>query len=118
MTIEADLVSTLGPVFDGRFYSMVAPAKVGEPYAVYQLVSRSPENALDGATPNLDNSRYQISIFGRTIDDLIDAVTDTKAAMLEATSFKSVCLNEMDTFEDPALLYGKLVDFSIWHPSN
>lgn len=114
MSLEADLVTTLGDVFSGRFYPMVAPANVAAPYAVYQIVSRVPESAMDGATPNLDNARVQVSIFGRNLEAIIALVSDTKGAMLQATLFSSICVNEMDQFEDPALLYGKLIDFSIW----
>lgn len=117
MSIEADLVTTLGPVFSGRFYPMVAPANVTPPYAVYQLVSGIPESTVDGATPNLTNARYQISMFGREMLALVNLVLDAKDAMNAALLFKSVCMNEMDEFDDPALLYGKLVDFSIWHVS-
>jgi len=115
MSLEADLVTTLAPVFSGRFFLMVAPAKTLDPYAVYQMVSRVSENMMDGATPNLDNARPQISMFARDADELILKAVDVKVAMLASPLFKSVCLNEIDTFEDPALLYGKLLDFSIWY---
>ncbi len=117
MSLEADLVTTLGPVFSGRFYPMVAPATQNQPpyYAVYQLISGIDEEMLDGATPNLKNARYQVSVFGREMAQLIALVATAKAAMTAATLFKSTCLNELDSFEDPALLYGKLIDFSIWH---
>jgi len=115
MSLEADLVTTLGPVFSGRFFLMVAPANTANPYAVYQMVSRVSENTLDGATPNLDNARPQVSIFARDADELILKVAAVKTAMLASNLFVSLCLNEIDSFEDPALLYGKLLDFSIWY---
>lgn len=121
MSIEEDLVTTLGPVFSGRFYPMVAPANVSNgtsPYSVYQLVSGIPENTVDGATPNLTNARYQISIFGRDMLELVALVKSAKTAMLASALFKSLCVMEMDSFEDPALLYAKLIDFSIWHYDN
>lgn len=115
MSIEEDLITTLGGVFSGRLYSMVAPANVVPPYAVYQMISGVPEEMVDGATPNLQNSRFQVSVFGRDMSALIALVASAKAAMTGANAFKSTCANELDSFEDPALLYGKLIDFSIWH---
>jgi len=118
MSLEADLKTTLRPVFANGFFPMVAPAKTVAPYAVYQLISGVPENSIDGATPNLTNAHYQVNIFGRDVDALIDLVQDAKDAMLAASLFKSVCINEMDSFEDPALLYGKQLEFSIWYDTN
>ena len=115
MSIEADLVTTLWSVFAGRIYAMVAPANVVPPYAVYQMISGVPEEVVDGSLPNLKNSRFQVSIFGRELSGIITLVASAKGAMNSASLFKATCRNEMDSFEDPALLYGKLIDFSVWH---
>jgi len=114
MSIAADLVTTLGATFSNRLYPSVAPAGVAAPYGVYQMVSAVPQTALTG-TPNLTNARFQIDLFGRekiALDALAEAV---KTAMGGATLFKSICLNQLDLYEDPAQFYRISLDFSVWY---
>jgi hypothetical protein len=115
MSIEADLVTTLWSVFSGRLYLQRAPANVVPPYAVYQKISGVPEEVMDGATPNLNVARFQVSIFGREAVDVFALEASAKTAMTAATLFKSTCLNEMDEPDELGLYYGRLVDFSVWH---
>ncbi|MBK7082353.1 MAG: DUF3168 domain-containing protein [Betaproteobacteria bacterium] len=112
--IAADLVTTLTGVLSGRLYPSVAPAGVVAPYAVYQLVSGVPVSDLSGQS-NCTNSRFQLDLFGReklALDTLAESV---KVAMNAATLFKSVCVLQQDTYEDPAAFYRVTLDFSLWH---
>ena len=114
MSIAADLVTTHGATISNRLYPSVAPAGVAAPYGGYQMVSAVPQTALTG-TPNLTNARFQIDLFGRekiALDALAEAV---KTAMGGATLFKSICLNQLDLYEDPAQFYRISLDFSVWY---
>ena len=82
--------------------------------SLFLFVARHPQTALTG-TPNLTNARFQIDLFGRekiALDTLAEGV---KTAMLGATLFKSICLNQMDLYEDPAQFYRISLDFSVWY---
>ena len=114
MTIAADLVTTLGPTLSGRFYPSVAPAGVVSPYAVYSMVSGIPVNDLAGQS-NLTNARFQVDIFDRNKAALDALAVLIQSDMNSATLFKSVCLNKLDLYEDPAQFYRIMIDFSVWY---
>jgi hypothetical protein len=114
MTISADLVTTLGATLSNRLYPSVAPAGVTVPYGVYQMISSVPLTSFQGMMATA-NARFQVDLFGRekiALDALAESV---KAAMDAASLFKSVCVNQMDLYEDPAQFYRIVLDFSVWY---
>jgi len=113
MTIAADLVTTLSGTFSGKFYALVAPATVVAPYAVYQMVSAVPITHLSGQSDRT-NYRFQVDCFGREKIALDALATATRLAMDGSSLFKSVCINSMELFEDPAMYFRITMDFSIW----
>ena len=112
-TAAQDVVTTLGATLSNKLYPSVAPAGVVAPYAVYAMVSGVPITHLSGQSDRT-NWRCQVDLFGRdkiALDALAESV---KAAMDAATLFKSVCMNHLDLWEDPALYYRISLDFSIF----
>jgi len=113
MTIATDIVATLGAVFAGRLFPSVAPAGTVAPYAVFQMISGVPSTYTTGQG-NLTNARMQVDIFARD-KMIVDALaTQAKSAMNVAALFKSVCVNSMDIYEEPAQFFRVMLDFSIW----
>jgi Protein of unknown function (DUF3168) len=112
-TAAQDVVTTLGATLSNRLYPSVAPAGVTAPYGVYAMVSGVPITHFSGQSDRT-NWRCQIDIFGRdkiTLDALAESV---KTTMDGATLFKSVCLNQLDLYEDPAQFYRISLDFSLF----
>ena len=115
-SLEEDFVATLSGTFGGRLYASVAPASAGTnaPYATYLQVSGVPETPMDGSAPSLVNARFQLDIFGRDKLAINTLAKAAESAMNSASRFKSVCVNQMDNFEEPQILYRVMRDFSIW----
>lgn len=112
MSIAADLVTTLGGIFDGKLFPSVKQAMASAPYAVYQLVDGIPETYLDGMSGE-GVSRFQVDIFATQKQEVDSLAEDAKEAMDAATLFSSTCVSQQDLFEDPVNLYRVSLDFSV-----
>lgn len=112
MTIEAQIASTLEPLFSGGAWPDVAPGGIAPPYCIYQQVGGSPVQALCG--PGRKNMRLQVWVWSRTraeANALLRAAADELSAELGA-----VHIDELIAQHDDAVnLYGAHQDFSIWY---
>ncbi len=63
---------------------------------------------------SLNNRRFQIDVFAAGKATTITLAASVRVAMNAATSFKSLCVDERDNFEDAVQLYRRSLDFSVW----
>jgi len=128
MTFESTLYTVLGQ--DGavaalvgtRIYPLVRPQGGTLPAVVWQEISVSPANAMDGFS-NLAQYRVQITSWGKTFKAAA-ALRDAVRAALEAEN-ESISPPQRlrstwqpsgsDSFEAETRLYGCPADFAIWH---
>ena len=77
------------------------------------MISAVPVTHLSGQS-NRTNYRFQVDLFGREKIPLDVLSVAVMAAMDSASLFKSVCINAMELFEDPAMYFRITMDFSVW----
>lgn len=117
MSMEALIVSTLGPLVGGRVYPDVAPQGVAAlPRIVYQQVGGTATNFLDSATlPSRENGRFQIAVWAATRLQAAGASRQARDALRVEAGLHTTVLSEMLAVHEPETnLYGALQDFSFW----
>lgn len=82
MNASQTLFEKLSPILGGRIYPLLAPetADTHPPYAVYTLVSSTPDTVLDGIT-GFDWVRMQVDIYHSDYDELLTTAKDCVLAL-------------------------------------
>ena len=116
MSMQSSLYTLLNGIFSGRFYPRAAPHGVATPYATWRRIIAIEQNTLDtnGGTGNETNTRMQINVWATTALEA-GAKADAIKAALKGWGITNVLLEEQDTEEPDTLLYGVILDISIWH---
>lgn len=112
MTVESDILSTLGGLVSSRVYPDVAPDFAVKPFITYQQIGGKPANFLAGI-PSKKNGRFQISVWATTrveAMDLIRQVEDSLRTSMTATTEGGA----VSLYDEETKLRGARQDFSIW----
>ena len=125
-SIQSAMFSALGghaglsALVGARIFPDIAPQDAGTPFVVWQEVSLSTPQDLNGtATANgVDNFRIQVSSWATTVrgGSIARSVNDqVRAAMAAATGFKSLLLDSRAMpYESDTRRHGFQSDFSVW----
>ncbi|MDD2728174.1 DUF3168 domain-containing protein [Malikia sp.] len=115
MSIQEQLYDLLSGHTDAgsRVFPQVAPEGTEKPYIVYQRVSSSSENTLDGRS-GLVNTRMQIDVFARTYAQAL-SVTSAIDGLMDAWEVQNISILSADSFEPDTRLHRVTSDYSIWH---
>lgn len=115
MTMEADLVSALGALVDGRVFPDIAPDQSPLPRIVYQQVGGRSISYLSGETPDMENARMQISVWAASRAEAKTLIKACEAALGATQLFAAEPLGMSVSVHEPDTgLYGSHQDFSIW----
>lgn len=117
--IEQDVVnallnnSSVTDIVDSRIYPLQRPQTDPLPALVYQRVSTTPENSLQGFS-GIDAVRLQFSCYAKTLIDAKELAMVLRVALDTDTDIKSTCVMEMDEQDLETRNYRTIVDFNIW----
>lgn len=116
MTVEADLLAVLDPIFGERVYATQAPDDVGRPYAVYQQVGGVAIAFMERqAMPSKKNGRFQVNTWATTKEQVSALALQVEEAIVLATVFQAEALGAAVDVDGSAVsLFGMQQDFSIW----
>lgn len=111
------LVQDIQAVLDGlaaggAWYLVNTKEPPAYPYIVWQRVASSPNVALDGISA-LQNTRIQIDIYGRTVQEALTVEVALEAAMA-AAAFTNLPILSQDFWENDPLSYRVSRDYSVW----
>ncbi len=120
MSIESDLYTALSghaglaALVGARIYPDGAPQDAAYPLIVVTLIASTPTVSLAGDSGQ-DASRWQVSAWGETFDQVVAVIDAVRAAMAAATAFRSVPLAMYAGPVEPDLrLYHRIAEFSTW----
>lgn len=102
-----DIVST-------RIYPMRMPQRGSLPAVVYQQISNTPVNSLDGDS-GLDNLRFQITAWARTYSQAVELSEAVRNAIAASSTLKAITENIIDTEDPDTRSYGVIADYSMWY---
>ena len=115
MTLQAQfftLLSNATPALD-RVYPLIAPDGVARPYVVYQRVSATTQNILNG-TSGLINTRLQVDVYATSYAQA-QAIAAAIDALMADWSVPNVSVLSQDFYEPQAKLHRVSTDYSVWH---
>lgn len=108
--VAANVTSLGSPV---RFYPFgQATQQTPKPYAVYQIITGTPENYL-GQLPDIDNAIVQVDVYADTASQASSVADDIRDAVEPVAHMTGLGI----TGKDPQTqLYRYRMDFSYWVP--
>ncbi len=108
--VQAKLVS-LNPA-GGVFYGINTTEPPVYPFIVWQRVVSNANAVLQGPT-DLQNTRVQVDIYSRSLQQAAQLETALEAAMA-AWSVPNVPISSVDVYEEEVRAYRITKDYSIW----
>jgi hypothetical protein len=115
MTVEASLVTLLGPLVSGRIYPDVAPNGAAMPYLVYQQVGGDIVSFLEKALPSMENGYFQITAWAPTRLGASALIRQAESAVITSTAFQAQAMQgPISAYTDESNTYGSHQQFSIW----
>jgi hypothetical protein len=114
--MQKQIVLALAPIFGVKVYPQIAPDSVAAPYAVYSLITSTPENTLSNGIP-IENDRMQIDCYSTTYREAHQLALATRTAMMAIPYPIGVVLKlSSDAYESDTRLHRVIQDFSVWSP--
>ncbi|MGF6877367.1 tail completion protein gp17 [Paraburkholderia sp. MM5477-R1] len=110
---ESEIYAVLDEALPGRAFLMVVPMDVREPYVVFQRISQTPQNTMDGYAQT-DLVRYQIDSYARTHRDALMNMEAVLAALRACPDPPNV-ENEQDLYEQDTRIHRTTIDISTWY---
>jgi Protein of unknown function (DUF3168) len=103
--VESLMLQALAPIFEGRVYPDAAAGDTPMPFATF----------LDGALPDKQNARMQITVWAKGRAQASELIAKVQAALCGAPNFglpqgAPVSLRDQETG-----FKGAMQDFSIWY---
>lgn len=114
MTIETDLVTTIGALVSGRVYPDFAPAGATLPYVIYQQVGGSVINPIDGTDPGKENSRIQFGAWAETRSAANALMRQIEDAVRPAPLNGRPASALIARYDDGSHIRGAQQDFYFW----
>ena len=114
MSLESDLVTTIGALCSGRVYPDIAPHDTARPYVVWMQVGGEAVNPLDNEAPGVRHARIQINVWHDTRKSANELMYQIEDA-LRPTPFNGRPLGALISRFDEASTYrGAQQDFYFW----
>jgi hypothetical protein len=105
------VLATLAPA-GGVFYGVNTAQPPVYPFIVWQRVVSNANAVLQGPT-DLQNTRVQVDIYSRSLQQAAQLETALEAAMA-AWSVQNVPISSVDVYEEEVRAYRITKDYSIW----
>lgn len=96
-----------------RIYPMRLPPKATLPAIVYQQISNSAINSIDGDS-GLDNIRMQFTCWARTYEAAISLSVALRRVITSSPTLKAITAMELDVEDPDTRNYGSIIDFYMW----
>lgn len=105
------VLATVAPA-GGVHYAVNQASPVVAPFFVLLRITSNSNVSMQGAS-NMQNTRFQVDIYSKTVAELVQLGAQVNAAMALA-AFSSVPLIATDLYESETRLFRTTQDFSIW----
>lgn len=116
MTIIESVHAVLNPLAAGGSWYQVNTAQPPVlPYIVFSRVPSTINYSLKGPS-DLQNTRFQVDLYTRTVAELVSIGTALEAAMAAAL-FTNVLLSARDIYETDTKLHRSCFEYSAWSTS-
>lgn len=116
MTLAEMIHATLQPLVDGRVYPAGTAGDAALPRVTYLTAGGRPINYLEGALPDRDQTRVQISVWAPTVIAVQELCKSVDAAMAASAHFTARRLGgPVSVYEDDAQIHGQHQDFMVDH---
>lgn len=117
MTVESEIVATLGPLVGGRVFPDDAPFGTARPYITYQQIGGLPIVYTSNDIPDGKVGYFQFNTWAASRMSAAALQLDIESALLQASAFSATVNSGPIATREPDLgLYGTIQDFSIWSP--
>lgn len=113
-TLVESVQSVLAPLVPagGSWYQINTAEPPTLPYIVFGRIP-SPANVTLQGPSGLQNTRLQIDLYSRSVQELI-ALGDALETAMAAASFTNVQLTQRDLYEADTKLHRSCYEFSVW----
>lgn len=113
--VESLMLQVLGPIFDGRVYPDAAAGDTLMPFATFQQVGGKSTVFMDGAVPDKQNARMQVTVWAKGRAQASELIARVQTALCSAPTYGLpqgawVSLRDQETG-----FKGAMQDFSIWY---
>lgn len=115
MSMHAQIVAALGPVFAGRVYPMAAPTGATLPYATYQGVGGTDGVYLSNAPYEVEQRRVQINVWAATVLEAHAKMAEVRTTLCALVTPRCVPMGGVVDLMDPDTAdRGVSKDFAVW----
>ncbi len=115
MSVEADIVAALQPLFPGRVFPDFAPGNAAKPFCVYQQVGGVAPTFVENAVPSLQNGRFQVAVWDDRRTSVAALGLQIESVMVTAKAFDARPLGApIADYDEQTQLRGSRQDFSVW----
>ncbi|MEN4918263.1 DUF3168 domain-containing protein [Achromobacter spanius] len=113
--VEALIVQTLGPIFGGRVYPDAAEGDTPMPFAIFQQVGGASLVFVDGALPDKQNARMQITVWAKGRAQASALIGAVQAALCAAPVYAMPLGAPVARRDEETGFKGAEQDFSVWY---
>lgn len=114
MTIESQLVATIGALCSSRCYPDAAPHDTPRPYVTYQQVGGQVVSFLEGGASVKRNARIQINAWADTRQDANVLMRQIEDALQSSPYYGEPIGALMSRLDEQTQCRGAQQDFSLW----
>ena len=113
--VEALIVQTLGPIFGGRIFPDAAEGDTPMPFATYQQVGGDSTVFMDGALPDKQNARMQVTVWAKGRVQASALIGAVQVALCAAPVYATPLGAPVSRRDDETGFKGAMQDFSVWY---
>ena len=115
MTVEADIVSRLGPLVSNKIWPDIAPLNTVGPYLTFQQVGGEAIGFLGLEKPSKKSGRFQINTWTRSRLDTAALMRQVEDSLITSTVLMATAVSAPTAiYDNETKLYGAIQDFYIW----
>lgn len=113
MSLIEDIQAVLNPLAaGGSWYAINTTEPPVYPYIIFTRIISTTNNTLQGPT-DLQNTRIQIDLIGRSVSEL-DTLDRSVESAMESASFTNIQLSSQDVYEPEIKAFRVTKDYSVW----
>lgn len=116
LSADAGVTALVGSGASARIYPLLMQQSSAHPAVTYQRISapRVETASLSGQNARV-RCRMQLDCWARTFAQALSLSDAVRAAMLGASTFTALALDERHTYEDDTSIYRISADYSCWY---
>lgn len=113
--VEVLIVQTLGPLFGGRIYPDAAEGDTPMPFAIFQQVGGVSPVFMDGALPDKQNARMQITVWAKGRAQASELISAVQRELCAGPVYATPLGAAVSRRDDETGFKGAMQDFSVWY---